>query len=77
MRRTSRTNADSLSLRAPRPISSAQAVAWWASMPTWFAASQRRLPPVKEQFVPVTADELDADTLARRCRAELTGTGFP
>jgi hypothetical protein len=43
----------------------------------WAAASLRSLLPVLEQYEIVTAEILDAESLAMRCRAEVAQTGFP
>jgi ubiquinone/menaquinone biosynthesis C-methylase UbiE len=43
----------------------------------WAAASLRSLLPVLEQYGIVTAAVLDAESLAARCRAEVTQTGVP
>ena len=43
----------------------------------WAAASLRSLLPVLEQYGIVTAEILDPESLAMRCRAEVAHTGFP
>jgi hypothetical protein len=43
----------------------------------WFAESLRSLLPMLEQYGIVTAEILDADSLAARCRAEAVRSGIP
>lgn len=43
----------------------------------WAAASLRSLLPVLEQYGIVTAEILELESLAARCRAEVAQTGFP
>ena len=48
----------------------------WAGY-EWAAASLRSLLPTLEQYKIVTAEILDSESLAARCRAEVAQTGFP